>query len=279
MTRKLSRNGLIYLYCVSNKKPELKKINCFVNDLYLVNDKDLWAVVSKVSDDEFSEEKLKKSLADFEWVKRKASLHEKIIEGVMEGTCVIPFKFATLFASEDNLKGMLREQAKILKENLKALEGKEEWGVKIYCDRKKLKESLLEENEMILEINQEISSSSPGRAFLLKKKKEELLNTEMNIKINEYGRESFYSLREQSLQSSFNKLLPKEVTEREEDMILNSTFLLDKKRASDFVHAVENLRERYGHKGFLFDCTGPWPPYNFCQPSPQTRRFLKKKKS
>lgn len=277
MNKKPSGNGLIYLYCVSRKKPKLIKIKRLASNLYSVKEKDLWAVVSRVSTTEFSEEKLKKRLADFEWVKGKASLHEKIIEGVMASTCVIPFKFATLFSSEDNLKGMLRGQARILKENLRALEGKEEWGIKIYCDKKKLRESLFEENEMILKINEEISSSSPGRAFLLKKKKEELLNAEINRKINEYGRESFYSLREQCLRDSINKLLPKEVTEREEDMILNSTFLLDKKRTPDFIRAVENLRERYGRKGFLFDCTGPWPPYNFCQSSPQTRRFLRQK--
>lgn len=277
MNKETGRKELIYLYCVTNKKPELKKVKNLADELYFINEEELYAIVSKVSDDEFSEENLKKNLADLEWVKRKASIHEKIIEEVMKRTCVVPFKFATLFKTEFNLKAMLSEQSEVIRENLKSLKDKEEWGVKIYCDREKLKESLFQENEKISKIAKEIKAASPGKAFLLKKKKEELLNTEINLKINEYGKESFDSLREQSLQSRINKLLPKEVTERKEDMILNSVFLIGKRKVADFLNVAENLRTRYGDKGLIFDCTGPWPPYNFCLSSSETSHFPKQR--
>jgi hypothetical protein len=269
--------NLIYLYCITPK--EIKNLS----DLYSIHYQGLYpvrntagtiqqikisngvyAIVSKVKESEFAEENLKKNLQDLEWVKEKATAHEKVIEGIMKQACVIPFKFGILFNNENNLRAMLKEHLGEFKTTLKYLEGKEEWGVKIYVNLEKLKKNLLQETEELLNIDKEISASSPGKAFLVKKKKEELLNTLVNKKINEYGQKTFDSLKNQSFQARINKLLPKEVTERNDDMILNSAFLIVKNRVNDFINTVESLKVKYTSTGLFFDCTGPWPPYNFC---------------
>lgn len=259
---------LIYLYCATKKEPELKDLTLHTKGLgagvYFVYQHGLYAVVSKVVESEFSEENLKKNLASLEWVKEKVTIHEKVIEGVMKNTCIIPFKFATLFNTEDSLKAMLEKHGEELKENLNYLEGKEEWGLKIYCDMEKLKEDLPKENEELLKIDKEIDSASKGRSFFLKKKKEELLDKVVNKKINEYGKESFEKLKAESLQTRINKLLPKEVTDRKDEMILNSAFLVSKDKVPAFINIVEEFKKRFVAKGLFFDCTGPWPTYNFC---------------
>ncbi|MEK7877738.1 MAG: GvpL/GvpF family gas vesicle protein [Pseudomonadota bacterium] len=280
--------GLIYLYCLTNKIPKLsrpvietkagsrplldgmagKEVENFANNIFSVYHEGLYAIVGKVKESEFSEENLKKNLADLEWIKTKAAIHEKIIEWIMSYTCVIPFKFGTIFNTEDNLKTMLDEHKEEFKRNLMDLEGKEEWGVKIYAGIEKLKGSLSQEDKELLNIDKEINSASPGKAFLLKKKKEELLNTVMNKKLNEYGQYSFERLSQYAIEKRINKLLPKEVTERNEEMILNSAFLIIKNEVEDFLNIVEALRTKYTDKGFFFDCTGPWPPYNFCEAIP-----------
>jgi len=265
MNTKVAKEGLIYLYCITDNVPELKEIENLVNNLYFIFRLGLYAVVSKVSADEFNEANLKKNLADLEWVKAKVNIHEKVIEEVMKGTCVIPFKFATLFNTENTLKAMLKKQNGILKENLDNLRDKEEWGVKIYCDIEKLKKNLIQEDKELLNLDKEIKSSSVGKAFVLKKKKEELLNTIVNKKLNDYGQESFERLKQHSIRSRINKLLPKEVTERNDEMILNSAFLINKDKVGDFLNIVEDLRAKYTDRGLFFDCTGPWPPYNFCE--------------
>jgi hypothetical protein len=33
---------------------------------------------------------------------------------------------------------------------------------------------------------------------------------------------------------------------------------------SGFQNMVNTLKIHYESNGFLIDCTGPWPPYNFC---------------
>jgi len=256
--------NLTYLYCVTKRVPKLKKVEKLVTNLHFIYCCSLYAIVGKVSREEFDKESLKKNLADLEWVKTKAYVHEKVIEGIMEFGCVIPFKFATLFYSEHSLKLFLEEHAQMFKENLDRVEGKEEWGVKIYCNTEKLRANCLNEDKGLLKRDKEITTISAGKAYLLKKKKEELLNIAVNKKFNEYGQISFDRLREMSQEAGINKLLPKEVTERSDEMILNSAFLINKDKVGDFLNIVDDLRVEYTDKGLFFDCTGPWPPYNFC---------------
>ena len=160
---------LIYLYCITNRMPQPKWDGYGV---YSLNHQGLYAVVSKVPEDEFGEENLKKNLSNSEWLKNMACRHEKVIEEVMEDGCVVPFKLATLFKTEDSLRTMLKEHAGKIKENLEDFEEKEEWGIKIYCDMERLKKILLKEDKEILRIDKEISLSAlgPGKAFLLKRK-------------------------------------------------------------------------------------------------------------
>lgn len=255
---------LVYLYCVADREPGIKEIEGMENNLYFLCHNGLYAVASKVEKQEFDEEGLKRNMADLEWVKVNASMHEKIIEQVMTNTTVIPFKFGTLFNTYDSLKAMLQEYGEEFKAILRKLENKEEWGVKIYCDTKKIKAFSINDEPEILEIEYRINKSSPGKVFFLKKKKAELLAQAVNRKINEYGQESFDLLKELSFEARINKLLPKQVTERKDDMVLNSVFLVDKDEVDNFTNMVDALKIHYESKGFFIDCTGPWPPYNFC---------------
>jgi len=261
---KEEKNDLIYLYCLTNKTPEIKEAKNLVANLYFIYQHGLYAVIDKVSEDEFNKENLEKNLSDVEWVRERVLIHERVIERIMRDTCLIPFKFATLFTHEDNVRACLEKNAEEFRERLFHLEGKEEWGIKIYCNREKLKENISHEDEEFLTIHKKINSCRPGMAFFLKKRTEELLNTSVNNKINRYGQESYERLRGESTQTCINKLLPKEITERKDDMILNSAFLIDKDKVNVFATTVDLLQAQYRSAGFSFDCTGPWPPYNFC---------------
>ena len=321
MNTKEAQEGLIYLYCITDKVPKLsrpviemkagsrplldgmagKEAEDSVDSLYFIYHRGLFAVVSKVKESEFDEENLKRNLTDLEWIKVRVNIHEKVIEGIMKNTClpdrqacVIPFKFATLFNTEGNLKTMLGAHLEEFKNILKKLEYKEEWGVKVYCNSEKLRENLTREDEQLLNIDKEINGSTtptidperpstlpgispelvegrsrrvnpigPGKIYLLKKKKEELLNIAANKERNKYAQHSFERLSRYGAEARINKLLPKEATERKDDMILNSAFLVDKNKVTDFLTMVEGLKAVFVDRGFFFDCTGPWPPYNF----------------
>lgn len=260
----MAERQLVYLYCVTEEEPKLREAECLVDSLYSVQHEGLYGVAGHVEDSEFGEENLKRNLVDLEWVRAKATTHEKVIEGIMEDTCVIPFKFGTLFNTNDGLKAMLEVYGEEFKTILRELKNKQEWGVKIYCDIQRLKSGIADGQPEILEVENEIKSSSVGKAYFLKKKKAELVEQAVNKKINQYGRESFALLKDLSSAARTNRLLPKEVTEREDDMILNSAFLVGNDSVHDFVSLANSLKTQYEDVGFSVDCTGPWPPYNFC---------------
>lgn len=261
---KTTKKELIYLYCVTKVKPELSNFEEIGTRIYPIYSQGNYAIVGRVSPDEFSESNLKKNLADIGWVEKKVRQHEKIIEEIMKGATVLPFKFGTVFQSEKNIEGLLKERDTEFKRIIANLDGKEEWGLKIYCNLRKFKDALGREDERIKGKEKEIASAGKGKAYFLKKKRDVIIKDAINEKISEYTKDAFERLKRTSLKTKINKVLPKEVTEKKEDMVLNAAFLINKKNVKDFNDVLEYLKTKYSDKGLFFDCTGPWPPYNFC---------------
>lgn len=251
---------LLYVYCISCQPPDLSGLGR--EKVYSITEQELYAIVSRVDEEEFSEIGLRKNLRQLDWIKIKAGEHERIIEAIMRQVCVIPLKFGIVFNTEDNLRTMLREQAENFLRILKNLAGKEEWGVKIFCDTEGLKEIIGQEESAQPQHNQE--EATCGRAYFLRKKKETLLIESLNKRVNEYAQQSFELLRKNTIAACLNNLLPKEVTERKDDMILNAVFLIEQGRVVEFTQEAKELQAKYKGRGLSFVCTGPWPPYNFC---------------
>lgn len=254
---------LLYLYCVTKDKPS----TCNFEDLGVkarpVFFSGTYAIISEVSADDFSEDNLKKHLADIGWVEKNTRLHEKVIEEIMKGQAVLPFKFGTVFECEANLEKLLKTNNTEFRAALSLLEGKEEWGLKIYCNSGYSKDALGAENELIKEKDKEIAAASKGKAYFLKKKKDEIIKDILNEKISEWTKDCFERLKITAVDTKINKILPKEVTEKNEDMVLNAAFLINNKRIKEFEKVLRCLKIKYADKGLIFGCTGPWPPYNF----------------
>lgn len=258
------KEQLVYLYCITGQKPILSKLSQLMEKPSVFEQNQLYAIVSQVAEEEFNKSNLKKNLQNLSWVEEKVRIHELVIEEVMKNACLIPFRFATLFHTKENLTSYLRANAQQFEEKLAYLEGKEEWGVKMYCSRDKARETIQTEDKELIRIEQEISASTPGKAYILRKKKENFLAEALKSKIDLWKRESLQQLGEKSLHSCLNALLPKEATKRIEEMVLNSGFLIEQKKRDHFFDTLAILAERLSGQGIIFECTGPWPPYNFC---------------
>ena len=261
---KQEKRPLFYLYCITDSKPShttFEEMNIKIRPIYFQG---TYAVISEVPLDDFSEENLKKNLVNMEWVEKKTRLHEAIIEEIMRNSTVLPFKFGTIFESKENIEKLLKERNTEFKQIIKNLDGKEEWGIKVYYNLNKFKEGLTEVDKRIQDLDRQISSASEGKAYLLKKKREELIKEIIGQKISEYTQDSFTRLKNACLEAKINKVLPKEVTEREDEMVFNAAFLIGKNRIKDFENVLSHLKTKYSNKGLTFDNTGPWPPYNFC---------------
>jgi hypothetical protein len=255
---------LIYVYCVMDRMPVLEHL--VVSELpdLLVHD-GLYAVVGRVPAEDFSEENLPVRLNDLKWITRRVTLHERVVEHAMQYGCVVPLKFGTVFKSEENAHAMLEANATEFRQKLSELAGKEEWGVKVYCDRRQLAASVAAQEPALTELDREIASAPKGRAFLMARRRQELTAAVVNREVARLGQECFERLLEQCLKARANDRLKPEVTGRSEEMILNGAFLVWKDDTPGFLRTVDRLGAQFGPRGLVFEHTGPWPPYNFCE--------------
>jgi hypothetical protein len=255
-------NTLIYVYCLVNNPPDLSP-DSIAKGLESIQFDDFHVIVKHVSEQDFSEENFQIHLSDLTWLETNAREHVEVINQIMENHSVIPFKFGTIFQTETGIEKFIADYTDFLKENFFYVGDKEEWSVKIYCNRKLLSGQIDELSEEAAALENQIMESSPGKAYLLKRKKTDLIENEMDRICKKYGQEYFDELKDISESTNLNNLLPKEFTGREDTMILNGTFLLSKDKVVQFRNTAEKLGKNDEIFGFLLEISGPWPPFSF----------------
>lgn len=258
---------LIYLFSLTGNVP------LFVNselqgDLFFVEIDGLYAAVKYVSESEYSEENIKNNISDVAWLDANVREHLRLITLIMQVETVIPFNFGTIYKSEESLRQFVSQYANKFRESLKHLENREEWSVKVFCDRKKIIENIGTLSLNISDIDQQIKNSAPGKAYILGKKKKEIIETEIKVIYNTISKRIFTALNELCEEYRFNVILSSEMSEKNEDMILNVAFFIKKENIDDFIKCSDKLTHEYADIGIILEITGPWPPYTFLNISP-----------
>jgi len=267
-------NGVkgLYLYgicpAIKIKKLATKNIGEGIGGgkAFFIPYKDIEAVVSEVSLEEFGSREIQRRAAeDSEWIKVKALMHEKVIETAMNNSAglIIPMKFGTIFKDRENLNGSLKKDYLMFKGFLKSLKGKEERSVKIYCKSELFENEIKKKSSIIQRKLEEIKSLPAGRQYFLEEEINEMAKKEARNSINNYSALFFGKLKWSAEELKENKILGKELTQRNEPMIFNGTFLVKKEKVDGFQKEIQKLQAEYEKIGFTFESSGPWPPYNF----------------
>jgi len=231
--------------------------------VYALPDRAIQAIVSKVSLVEFGQEALETNLQDLKWLAAKVRAHENILEAILAHCTPIPMKFCTIFRSENRVLEMLAEYHDNFVKTLTQLEGKKEWGVKVYSDSAILAQRIGEISDTVKRLEMEMAEKSGGAAYLWKKRLEEAIAAEtdrVSIECAQRGHDRLSSHAEESVT---NPLQGREITGRMEEMILYGAYLVADGRLGAFQAELAGLEDEYGALGFNFQVSGPWPPYNF----------------
>jgi len=267
----VKENKGLYLYCVRGKASSqftAKGIDG-KEKVFVLPYQDVEAVVSNVCLEEFDSEEIKhKAQEDLNWIKNKAQIHEAVIEKAMryDGKilAVIPMSFGTIFKSREKIKQILDEDYSKFQTILKNLQGKQEWSVKVYLvNRKVLEEEIKNSNEVVKSKEKEIASMPKGMAYFFEKQIKEIIASELNKEIENYMHDFFLILKRYAEIGLKGKILEKEFTGKLESMILNAIYLIQEKNIQDFKQEIKRLNREMEPKGFKFEYSGPWPPYNF----------------
>src|SRR6476661_4967831 len=211
--------------------------------VYTVNHGDISAVVSRTN------------VFIFDPTRENALAHEHVIESVMKSHTIIPMSFGTVFRTDDDIKEVLRSIYPSLKDVLKQMEGKLEFGLKVNWDRDRIVEELKRQDEEIHRFHLEITKKHLQSTYLARMQLGRMIDKALVETSSQYVREIYEALRSVCVASRDNKPIG-------EKMIMNAAFLIERQRETEFDAAVNRVAKRFGNR-LNFRYTGPWPPYNF----------------
>lgn len=261
--------GYVYLYCVAPVEAAM-----LFKDEIIVGLPDggrvrgiecgrLAAIVSSVPAEKYNEEALEESVQDPQWLESRVTGHEQIIQYVMKSFPVIPMKFCTIFHAPERINQLITEREDEFGKILAGIDGKEEWGLKMYYNPGVLRKHMEKTSERIKETRERAESKGEGAAYFMRKKMDELIAEEVGNKAADVAAGVHGELEQMAREAKLNRLLGSEVTGRLEIMALNAVYFLDRHDVARLKEKVEDLSNRYRDMGFEFILTGPWPPYNF----------------
>jgi hypothetical protein len=231
----------------------------------LLPHRDLAAVVSAVPLDEWGEEPLKVRLADMAWLEAKVRAHQAVLDALLPRATLVPMKFATVYYDRGGVEELLATHYEEFTAILSRLAGRQEWGLKLYCDEAQLAAHLAEISPEVRQMRAEIESKPKGAAYLLARKLQELSSQEIERIVFDVADSTHTTLAGLSVASRLNPLHGPEITGRPERMLLNAAYLVDAAALDAFRPALAEIATRYDGRGFQFELSGPWPAYNFVE--------------
>lgn len=269
MSNYVDSKELIYLYClIPVWEVEAKKMEPFLgidhkHHAYFHKVKDIIAVVCRLDDAEYSEERLEIHMNDPLWIQEKGRHHHQCVSLINTDFTVIPVSLCTLFSSPQRLEEVLLEQYDHLLTLFSTLQMKEEWSLKVYYDDERFKDVVSIDNSAITDFRKKLEEMPKGKQFFAKKKLDQLLRREIDDKAEERWKQFLKPLQEISSLYSLNKVWSKKATGRKEEMVCNSAFLLHREYVEPFIKKIEEYQQEHRGEGWIFECSGPWPPYHF----------------
>jgi hypothetical protein len=253
--------GLLYCYGIIGEKISVALKGFEEKNVYFVSFQGVYAVVSDVSEESFSQEVIDERVKDLSWLSEFGNLHEKVIEEIMKTTTIIPMKFCTIFQHKDGVVAMLREKFVDLQFNLQNLQGMVEMSVKVYYDVGVLRKEVIggsDELKKMCAAAEKKAGESPGAAYFERKKVGVLVDREIQIVLAEQKERLFEGIQKEGFDARMNKILPKKLVGR--DMLLNAVVVITKEDVG-FKGRMVKLQEKFG--GVVLEVFGPFPPYNF----------------
>lgn len=220
----------------------------------LVADEELAAIASDVPLAEFGEAAIAENLHDPAWLEEKVRAHEAVLEAALRRGPLVPFRFGTIYRSDEHVRRMLRENSG-LGTTLERLRGTLELGVKAFFDEGDFDRSQDDDPAA--------GEAQGGRAYLLRKQRERRLADERSAFVAECASDSHERLAAAAEDGRANPPQRPEVTGQAGAMILNGAYLVRAERQDAFRAAVAELESDYGSWGVSYEVTGPWPAYNF----------------
>jgi hypothetical protein len=216
------------------------------------------AVIASLPDSEFAGAALERNCGDVDWMAAQGLRHEQVIAWFVDHASVLPSRFLTLFSSTDALQESIGRDSPRIREALTRFDGLREWDLKIGYDATRLEEHLGEVSGEIRRLDQEIEQATPGKAFLLTKKRQDLARTEGRAAARRLAHELLAAL-----DPAATEVARLALTADDTPVVLNAALLIPRTREDTAMELANREALRLARLGIAVWYTGPWAPYRF----------------
>jgi hypothetical protein len=219
----------------------------------------LAALIGRVPAAEFAAEPLRRNLNDLAWLERVAREHEAVLDHALRTATIVPLRMCTLYEGDDGVRRMLEREREPLTQALDALEGREEWGVKLLVDPQKLADEARTESDD----EDDPAVHGEGGTYLLRRRQERRDREAADALAVEVGEQVHAHLQDWAIDAVTLPPQNRDLSRHEGDMLLNGAYLVEAERVDGMRALAAQLEDRHRALGARIELTGPWPPYNF----------------
>lgn len=211
---------------------------------------DLQAVVSTVSATDWAPEKL----SEWDAVAERAQRHQEVLQGLLEHCTPLPMRLGTILHGDDQVHEFLCRAHAKLAGALSAVQGRQEWGIKLTVDRAGLASQVQRQDPELQALEQRMAGTPEGTRYMLEKKRDRLRTQRIDgeqARFVELVRGELGHLAEQ-----------RAVLSARDECALNDSLLVETARADALGERVTALNDSLRGLAAI-ELTGPWPPYSF----------------
>jgi hypothetical protein len=215
----------------------------------------LWLIVADVPLSEYGPEPLQSALGNMQWVSDAALAHDAVVEhfsSQRSGT-TLPMKMFTMFSTRERAIADMHARRDDLEAVAKRIAGCEEWGVRV-----------TRATARVPRAPRGTAAPASGAAFLAARKQARDDAREAAVAAANAAEDAFAALAAIAADASRRDDVPQGAST---PPLIDAAFLVPAARRARFQSAARRAAEECSRAGASMSVTGPWPAYNFVQPS------------
>ncbi|GHJ29369.1 gas vesicle protein [Streptomyces hygroscopicus subsp. sporocinereus] len=218
----------------------------------------LAVLAGDVPAEDFDEGPLRERLEDMAWLEKVARAHQRVVDTAGADSCVIPVRLATVCRGEEGLRRMLADGRERFASALDRLEGRVEWGVKVYATPPPPEEPPAGEPPAG---GRSAPTALSGRDYLRRRKAQRQAAERRWGHTEEGARLVHDTLTRLAERHRLHPPQDPKLSGESDRNVLNAAYLVRREDSAGFAERVGLLAERA--TGLRVELTGPWAPYSF----------------
>ncbi|RZU23652.1 GvpL/GvpF family gas vesicle protein [Streptomyces sp. BK239] len=214
----------------------------------------LVAVVSDVPVKDFAEEPLRSHLEDLDWLSATARGHQQVIDALTAVTTPLPLRLATVFRDDSGVRVMMEEREDDFRRTLDRLQGRVEWGVKVYVEPQAEPPASGAGSEAG-------AKPASGRDYLLRRRMQARAQDDTWQRAERFAGRLHSLLSEHADAARLHAPQNPALSKASGQNVLNAAYLVPRAGSEEFVEIVDHTKDQ--EPGMRVELTGPWAAYSF----------------